>query len=457
MVGRHRTLDLLALGLILVVGALPLPFASVEEIPRNAFSLVISALLVLAALVAPLRTLPRAGLGLVAAQVALAALAGLQGLPWPASIIRGLSPRHWQLAAEAHTALLSPAYPSSAPASLAPELTWRVGAMMLALAATLLVTLVVAENSRHRSWLLAALLASGVFQVLYGALHWGRQEIWGRQVPGTAERMRGTFVNPDHFSFYLELLLPLAFALLWKSFRSEERRQRERREWFVAGALLLWLTLFAGVVLSGSRAGFLAAVAGTLVQAAMLALARRRLPLLWVGTTVVALGLGFVALVGLQAAFGRWLATSPGELAWNDRLTVWGGTWKLWQSFPWFGTGLGTFREAFPLAGVQGLPPDISYWHAHNDYLELLLTAGVVGVVLLALGVVPVVIALWQRFAAAPGSLGRSLALGGLGAAVAAGLHAVFDFAFSLPAVSATLVVILGLALAPPGGKPQTR
>lgn len=327
--------------------------------------------------------------------------------------------------------------------------------MLLALAATLLVTLVLAENPHRQRWLLGGLMVSGLFQVLFGALHWKSQEIWGREIPGTAERMRGTFVNPDHFSFYLELLLPLAFALLWQSSRLKEPRQRERREWFIAGALLLWLTLFAGVVLSGSRAGLLAAVVATLVQAALLALGRRRLPLLWVGATVVALGVGFVALVGLQPALGRWLATSPGELAWNDRLTVWRGTLTLWKSFPWLGTGLGTFREAFPLAGVQGLPPDISYWHAHNDYLELLLTAGVVGVALLVAGAVPVVLALWRGFAAKAGNAARSLALGALGTAVAAGVHAFFDFAFSLPAVSGTLVVILGLALASPAGHPH--
>lgn len=416
-----------------------------------------SVLLLLVVLVAPVRSLPRAGWSLAAALVALAGLAGLQALPWPASIIRAVSPRHWQLAFEAQAALLSPVPPGSAPASLAPELTWRVGALLLALAATLLVTLMLVETAHRQHWLLAGLMVAGLFQVLYGALHWGSREIWGREVPGTTERMRGTFVNPDHFSFYLELLLPLAFVFLWKSIRAEGAGRWERREWLVAGALLLWLTLFAGVVLSGSRAGLVAAVVATLVQAGALALGRRRLPLLWVGAGLMLLGLGFVALAGLQPAFGRWLATSPGELAWNDRLTVWRGTLTLWQSFPWFGTGLGTFREAFPLAGVQGLPPDISYWHAHNDFLELLLTGGVVGVALLTFGVVPVVFGLWRRFAGAPLGSGRHLALGGLGTAIAAAIHAFFDFALSLPAVSGTLVVILGLALAGSEANPRAR
>jgi O-antigen ligase len=116
----------------------------------------------------------------------------------------------------------------------------------------------------------------------------------------------------------------------------------------------------------------------------------------------------------------------------------------LWRLFPVSGTGLGTFRDAFPL--VQ--PPDLrgTWWHPHSDLLEVLVTGGLLGAALLVLGG-------WsaaRRLAAVHRQGGRSedraAALAALGALVSLGLHESWDFGLTMPGNAVTFAALLGAA-----------
>jgi O-antigen ligase len=169
----------------------------------------------------------------------------------------------------------------------------------------------------------------------------------------------------------------------------------------------------------------------------------------------VAVGIGAVGVVGLQQGLGRWLGTSQYELTWNERLVVYRATTGLWQRFPITGTGLATFREASPTV-VPREASDAWYWHAHNDYLELLATTGVVGAAVLLLGAVVVVRRLGRTVLHAKRSEDRGAALAALGAVTGAAVHSLFDFGLSLPANAATLAVLCGAALAVKVDRPAT-
>ena len=56
---------------------------------------------------------------------------------------------------------------------------------------------------------LAAILMAALIQFLYGmrALTSGQPEIWGVAIQGPAGRLRGTFVNPNHLAYFLEISL----------------------------------------------------------------------------------------------------------------------------------------------------------------------------------------------------------------------------------------------------------
>jgi O-antigen ligase len=172
---------------------------------------------------------------------------------------------------------------------------------------------------------------------------------------------------------------------------------------------------------------------------------RRRLP----APAALAAGLvvlGVVAGVLAQSAVvGRLLGTSLHDVSWEARRQVARLTLDLWLRFPLLGSGLGTFRDAFTRLEPAELAGD-AWHHAHQDYLELAATGGLVAVALLAVGLVTLVRRLWRVLGSGYRSEDRAAALAALGALAAAAVHEAFDFGLLLPANAFVLVAVCGAA-----------
>jgi O-antigen ligase len=316
------------------------------------------------------------------------------------------------------------------------------------------------------------LLAVAVAQVLFGAPRWltGSNVLWGVDV-GSGARLRGSFVNPNHFASFLEIALAAAFAWTWWGWRRVSRETSpERRVLLAAVPALVWLTLFLGLAFSGSRAGLLAGLAGVAVQGVLLGLSGRRwrhgrrfprwaLPV--AGALVAAgAGVGLVAWIGFDLGLGRLASTSPYDLGWDLRVEIYRATLELWGLFPWLGSGLATFGEAFPLF-QSGQPEAVGlFWrHAHNDWIELLATTGVVGAGLFLAGLGIAVVRLVKGLRRGLRSEDRAAALAALGALAAVGIHELADFGLTMPANALALSVVVGAALgvARPSGRSSGR
>ncbi len=334
----------------------------------------------------------------------------------------------------------------TASVSRAVSSTRRAALGWAAAAAAFLAAAVAGQRRELRRCLGGALLAGALFQVLFGARDWfaRARSLWGVDLP-SAVRLRGTFVNPNHLAVYLEMALPVAFAWSWWALRRVRDEPRlESRIALAAPPAMLWLTLFTGLSFTGSRGGLLAAVAAVSAQGVLVAGTRRRWWLAPLGAVAALAGVTLVAAVGWREGLGRLLATSAADVSWGARLREYGAALDLWRRFPVTGTGLGTFRDAFPL--VQ--PPDLqgTWWHPHGDPLEVLVTAGLAGAVLLAAG-------LWglaarQAVVLRDGvrSEDRAAALAALGVLVSLAIHEGLDFGLSMPGNAVTLAVLLGAA-----------
>jgi O-antigen ligase len=339
----------------------------------------------------------------------------------------------------------------NATASLDPAVSRRAALTWSAMAALLLVAAAAGRHRRDRRLLGGALLATALFEVVFGAQYLARRAttIWGREVPNSPDRLRGTFVNPDHLATYLLMAMPVVFAWGWIAFRrARQERAPDRKVLWIAPPVLVWLTLFIGIVFTGSRAGFAAALIAAVLQGGFAAVASRKLRVSASGMLAVAVGLGLVAAAGLQQGLSRILATSPYEISWSVRITVYQRCLELWQRFFWVGSGLGTFRDAFALVAPPGLKT--SFWDAHNEYLEMAVTTGVVGLVILAVAVTVVVVRLSKGLRFGNRSEDRAAALAALGVVAGVAIHSFFDFGMSMPANAVTFVVIIGAALAVP-------
>lgn len=391
----------------------------------------------------------------------LALLGFAQSLPWPPAVAGAVSPEHLRLRAGAAAALEGVAEPPeprpSVPLSLAPEVTrrsaWRFAALGLALALASL-----AGSSRlGRRIVAGSILAAAVCQVVYGAPRWlsGATTLLGVEVRASG-RFRGTFINPNHFAEYLEVALAVAFAWGWWSVRRAVRggQRIETRVASMAGPLLVWLTLFAALAFTGSRAGLLAAAGGTVVQVLLVAAARprgrwlRRAALAGAGMVVLAAGIGLVLAVGAQKAVGRLASTSAYEIAGNLRFEVARAALDLWARFPLLGTGMGTFLDAFPM--VQPEVEALTWRHAHNDPVELLVTTGLVGAAIFLVGLGALLARLARVLRRGVRSEDRAMAVAALGALAALGLHEIVDFGLTIPAVAFSLVALVGSAASAP-------
>lgn len=441
----------------------PLPFASVQPAARTALWVGVALALALAAPAVarrPGRLRPVAIPAL--SLLGLAALGVLQSLPWPPALVRLLSPRHaelWRRAGELLTgAGLDGAglnLETSANAVVGwPRLTLEAAASRhtalacAALAAVLLAAVLAGRQRRHRRWLAAALVGGALFQVLYGVRGWlaRADHIWGVPVPGIADRLRGTFVNPNHVAYLLEIALAVTFAAAWWALVHARREvSLERRLLFVAPPAVVWLLLLTGLVLTGSRAGLLAAVAAAAVQGVLLALPKRRWGLVPLGLAAAVLGLALVAGLASGRGFERLTGTSLGEVTEGARAQVAGLTLGLWWSYPVTGSGLGTFADAFTTVEPAGMPGS-AWTHAHNDYLELAATGGLLALALAAAGLLALLSRLRRVLVAGRRSEDRAAALAACGALAAVAVHEAFDFALVLPAVSFALAAVCAAA-----------
>ena len=389
----------------------------------------------------------------VAGLTALALLAAIQSRAWPPSLVETVSPEHARLWREARGVLEPGAAPAPA-LSLAPSESRRQVGSWLSLAAVLLAAGLLGRRRPMRRALGAAVVAAALFQVLYGARRWlvRATTIWGVEVPGLSGRLRGTFVNPNHLATYLELALPVLFAWGWWGAQKARREPSpERRLLLVVPPAVVGVTVLAGLGFTASRGGLAGAVTGLLAMAALTVVAGgrpggrlRRWRHLTAGLVAVVVALGAVGWLGFEQAYGRWVSTSVYEVTWGARTQVYRATWDLWRRFPWMGSGVGSFREAFPLVQPASLPG--TWLHAHSNLLELLATAGLVGVLCALVALTALLSRLLRGLRRGLRTEDRATALAGLGILVSLGIHEALDFGLTMPASGVTAAALLGVA-----------
>ena len=195
------------------------------------------------------------------------------------------------------------------------------------------------------------------------------------------KRIRGIGAHENPFSFYMMILMFIAFTRLIL-------RKQLRYLVFCIGAGV-WITL------TMTRITYLAAIAGVLVITLMTAVAQRQYRALAAGLIVTLV----VALPGLPFILDRSLGyvPTPGELLslisspqalyesinWQGRTNLWPIVWSGFMASPVIGLGLGSSGVVIQ----QHFPADAAAV-AHNEYLRLAADTGVVGVSLFAIALV---------------------------------------------------------------------
>lgn len=241
------------------------------------------------------------------------------------------------------------------------------------------------EDDRDRlPGLFVALVAGGACVGVLQFSGLGYRNALINETPGA---VGGVFANRNHFALYLAL--GCLVAPVW-AFQSRRKATRPGGRWRPSVALGLILVFLLIILATGSRAGMLVG-ALALVGAAILARrgvermlggrSRRLLLAFGAAASVLVIGLVLISVVvGRAVSVNRIFAVDPGQdMRARGLSTVWS---MLWRYFP-AGSGLGSFDEMFRLQEPFSLLKLTYFNHAHNDFLEIVLNAGLPGLLLL--------------------------------------------------------------------------
>ena len=266
------------------------------------------------------------------------------------------------------------------PWSVVPGATVNALFSLIVPLAVLVLATGVREEQKH--WISVAVLAVIALALLVGLIQFTGAQIVNPFVNGTPGAVDGMLANRNHFA--LLLAIGLLIAPVWGLGVGSTSRVR------APVALGLVLLLVLTILASGSRAGMALGVVALVLGLAMsrrgLQSALRRYPR-W---TLPALGVGIVALIGIfvLASVAADRAVSIDRLVDQDagqdmRARGLPTVLAITRAYFPFGSGLGSFDPIFRMHEPFALLKPTYFNHAHDDFLEIVLTAGSPGLLLL--------------------------------------------------------------------------
>jgi O-antigen ligase len=300
------------------------------------------------------------------------------------------------------------------------------------------------------------LLALTRFLILFGAVmgvfglvqyfSGSRSVYWLRYAEASAF---GPFFNRDHFAGYMELLIPLPVALIATRYvRGEKRLAYGIAAMFMGMAAIFTLSR-GGMISIFAEMIFIVAVSfrrsQTMAGDNERGKAQMASAIAAVAAVLAAIVIG-VIWMGAEPVINRIAtgATNSSDIIktqtfYSVRGEIWENTWTMIRHNPLTGVGLGAYETAYPIYarenGTQGVTAE-----AHNDYLQILADAGVIGAIL-ALWFICALFRAIARGVRSPNPLIAAIAIGGAAGLFGLLVHSLFDFNLHLP--SHALVFLL--------------
>ena len=328
--------------------------------------------------------------------------------------------------------------------------------------AILLLARYVSSQSRLQK-LLFVIIGVGVASALFGIIRQHLQHSPGFLLPALplGNRSFGQFINRNHFALLLEMSLGLTLGLMVGQVGS-----RRRLLILLPLSGLLWVAL----IYSNSRGGIIASFCQLLFIAVLVDplrfLTRGRAGESSRGFQRFASGIVvraflIVILIGLFVYGVGWIGGEPVvtnfELATTDfsqqqmqnntntsRKEIWFATLQLIKEHPLVGVGFGGYWIG--ITRYHHASGEITPQQAHNDYLELVASGGLVGCALVVWFLVGLVRSARRRLSSVQ-SFYRAACLGALTGIFGAGIHSFVDFGLHITINALVFCVLIGIVL----------
>ena len=272
----------------------------------------------------------------------------------------------------------------------------------------------------------------------------------------------GQFINRNHFAFLMEMAFGLLLGLLISGVT------RERVLLYLSFLVPVWFAL----ILSNSRGGIFSMLCQLFFAALMFTFLRvpqtnsagagesggwllriKRSPVirvLLIACLLAGVSIGVVWIGGDQLAsrieMGQSASVEKTEARQGEsRSEVWRATWALVRDNPLVGVGFGGYWAVIPK--YHDASGELTPQEAHNDYLEILASGGLIGAALCAWLVVAL-LAEARRQLRSTDNFRRAVSFGALVGLFGVAVHSLFDFGLHITVNSLVFIMLTVLATA---------
>lgn len=244
-------------------------------------------------------------------------------------------------------------------------------------------------------------------------------------------RAFSTFGNRNHFAAYMIMIAPLSitYALYCRS------KNKKIIFSFIAAIIC------SAVFLSLSRGGSISLIISLIFMSYLLMKEKLHGNQHWIIAAVIIFALLLVSMSGFGPMQHRLSILKEG---FAGRLSVMSDSLAILKNFPLFGIGLDNFRYIF---GMYQKSNQITryYDYLHNDYLQFLVEAGLICVVLLSIFFLSLFKNILTGLAKRHDPFAKSIVIGGFCGLLAVSIHSFADFNFHITAVALLFWFLLGL------------
>ncbi|HEX8775013.1 MAG TPA: O-antigen ligase family protein [Pyrinomonadaceae bacterium] len=349
-----------------------------------------------------------------------------------------------------------------------PYQTRLVALELLALTLAAAMLLRYTSSPRRMRALVYTIIGVGLISALFGLVRQTTQQDTPDFILPYLRRELGygQFINKNHFAFLMEMTLGLSIGIAVGGI------ERSQILIYLALALPVWTAL----VLANSRGGLFSMLAQVLFLGFLFVSLRpardrsvrgethgarlmRGLRHSILFKTALLIALTVIVLVGAIWMGGEPLVNrletvsnevgsanvKDGEGA--SRIAIWRATWRMFKAHPIAGVGFGGYRTAIPQ--YHNASGQITPREAHNDYLELLASGGIIGAGLLILFLAVFIMRVRERLRRASG-FSRAAIIGALAGLFGVAVHSFVDFGLHITINALVFMALLVVACGTP-------
>ncbi|MDD2752119.1 MAG: O-antigen ligase family protein [Candidatus Omnitrophica bacterium] len=249
---------------------------------------------------------------------------------------------------------------------------------------------------------------------------------------GIAKNFTYPFINRNHYAGYLEMILFLGIGLLLTDM------DRQKRVVFSFMAVIMIL----GILLSLSRAGFFSFLISLAIMFYLLRLRRTIKKRSALVLSLFIFALVFLLFAGAGPFWERILTMFRQEsITAETRWLIWKDTFKIISDFPVFGSGLGTFRNIYPM--YKTITSQAVFAQAHSDVLQLISETGFLGFGMAFLFLCLFFKDIFTAWFSRHHPFFKGITLGGICAIISILVHSFFDFNLQIPANAMLLTIVM--------------